>query len=137
MPDVTEIYLNLPVDDLDRSRTFYRALGFQIDDQSSDETVVMCKASDTINVMLLTKPFFQRFTAAEIADTATHAGVIVSLRLPTREAVDELQAKALAAGGGPSKGDLQEGGLYARSFRDPDGNHWEAMYYAGGTDATT
>lgn len=123
----TEIYLNLPVADLDRAQTFYRALGFEIDERFTDENASMVRISDTIYLMLLVKPFFQRFTDAAIADTAATVGGIYCISVPDRAAVDELQRTALAAGAGPSKADLEDGPMYSKSFRDLDGHHWEIL----------
>jgi predicted lactoylglutathione lyase len=54
--------------------------------------------------------------------------VINCLSAGSREEVDELQAKALEAGGKPWQPVQDHGVMYGSSFTDPDGHVWEAMW---------
>src|SRR5438445_258029 len=58
MADQKMIFVNLPVDDLHRSKTFYESLGFRNEPKFTNEAAAMMVLSDTISVMLLTKPFY-------------------------------------------------------------------------------
>lgn len=124
----TLIFVNLPVSDLERSKSFYSALGFEINPQFTDENAACIVISDTIFVMLLVKPFFSSFTSKEIADTSTAVAAINALSSDSREEVDALADKALAAGGAQTNEPQDLGSMYSRSFQDPDGNMWETVW---------
>lgn len=93
------IFVNLPVEDIDASRKFYTALGYSINEQFSDESTASVVISDTIIAMLLTKEKYAQFTKKEIADARKSSEVLLALSAESREKVDELVEKALAAGG--------------------------------------
>lgn len=85
--------------------------------------------SDDVSIMLATESFFKGFIAPQdIADTATTREVIVGLSAETREQVDELVGKALAAGA-LGLGEAQDDGfMYMRGFRDLDGHQWSFIH---------
>lgn len=124
----TKIFVNLPVQDLARSKAFFTQLGYSFDDRFSDENAACLVISDDIFAMLLTEPFFKTFTKKEIADSRTSTETIIALSTDSRAQVDELADRALAAGG-RAAGDPQDHGfMYVRSFNDPDGHHWEVLW---------
>jgi len=96
---INHIFLNLPVADLQRSVAFFKALGFTQNPQFSDETAACIVISDAISVMLGTHAKFREFTPKAVCDTSQAVEVLISLSCESREQVDELVAKALAAGG--------------------------------------
>lgn len=124
----TLIFVNLPVSDLERSKSFYTALGFEINPQFTDENAACIVISDTIFVMLLVKSFFSNFTSKQLADTSTTAAAINALSADSREGVDALADKAIAAGGAQSNDPQDMDFMYSRSFEDPDGNLWEIVW---------
>ena len=121
------IFVNLPVRDLAASRRFYTSLGFGVNEQFSDDEVVCITVSDTIIVMLLTERRFATFITTQIADARTTTEVLNGLSAETRAEVDELVERALAAGG-TAREPIEDGGMYGRSFTDPDGHVWEVIY---------
>lgn len=121
------IFVNLPVNDLDASKKFFTELGYTINPQFSDENAASVVISDTIVAMLLTKPFYATFTDKEIADAAKTSEVLVCLSAESREKVDDLVEKAIAAGG--TAGRTQDHGfMYGRGFDDLDGHTWEITW---------
>ncbi|MFF7446886.1 MULTISPECIES: VOC family protein [unclassified Streptomyces] len=122
------IFLNLPVDDLDASKTFFTALGYSINAQFSDENAASVVISDTIIAMLMTKPFYATFTDKEIADARKTSEVLICLSAESREKVDELVDRAVAAGGTASDKVQDPGFMYGRSFDDLDGHTWEVVW---------
>ncbi len=124
------IFLNLPVIDLARSIAFYEAIGARKEPKFSNKAAAMMVISDNISVMLLTHPFYAGFTAKPIADAHETSQVLLCLSRDSSEAVDEIVAKAGAAGGRVDVGPKQDmaGMMYGRSFEDPDGHHWEPMW---------
>jgi len=57
------IFVNLPVRDLVASRAFYTALGFSINEFSSDDRTVSVVVDDTIVVALHTRDRFAELVA--------------------------------------------------------------------------
>jgi len=123
-----KIFVNLPVADLEASKSFFSALGFAIDPQFTDENAACVVISDTVCTMLLTKPFFEGFTGTSTHDPHEGVGSILALGLESRAAVDELADRALAAGAKPTKDPDDQGFMYGRSFADLDGHRWEAFW---------
>ena len=124
------IFVNLPVEDLGKSKTFYEALGARNEPKFSNEAAAMMVFSDTIHVMLLTKPFYATFTTKPIADAHAGSQVLLCLSCDSAAEVDKLVDAAAANGGKADPGPKQEMGgvMYGRSFEDPDGHHWEPMW---------
>ena len=124
----TMIFVNLPVKDLERSKEFYAKLGYATNPQFSDENATNVIISDTIWLMLLTEPFFRTFTNKDVVDGTAATEAIIGLSADSREAVDALADKAVAAGAGPSKEPADVVFMYSRSFADPDGHLFEIIW---------
>ena len=124
----TQIFVNLPVKDLNKSVEFFTKLGFSFNPQFTNEDATMMIIEENISVMLLVEKFFRTFTSKEIADSTKSTEVIVSLSADSREVVDEMVDKAIDAGAATPKEPINEQGMYGRSFEDLDGHHWEYMY---------
>ncbi len=123
----TQIFVNLPVADLEKSKAFYTQLGFTINAQFTDENASCVVISDTIYVMLLTHEFFRRFTPKDIVDARIATEAINAISAESRPGVDDLADRALAAGGSQTNPPQDEGFMYSRSFSDLDGHLWEVM----------
>ncbi|MQA86028.1 MAG: hypothetical protein GEV03_15720 [Streptosporangiales bacterium] len=124
----TKIFVNLPVKDLDRSKDFYTELGYSINPQFTDENAACVVITDDIYAMLLVQPFFKNFTKKDIVDATKRVEAIVALSTDSKQEVDELVGKALAAGGQPGDFSMDDDFMYGRSFQDPDGHNWEVFY---------
>ena len=122
------MFLNLAVEDLQRSIAFFRDLGFEFDQRFTDETATCMVVSDHAFVMLLVRDRFRDFTKRELADPHTHTEAITALSAESREDVDELVEKALGAGGSAANDPMDMGFMYGRSFYDPDGHLWEVVW---------
>lgn len=123
-----KVFINLPVADLPKSLAFYQALGFANNPQFSDDTAACIVISDTIYVMLGTHDKFRQFTPKDICDTSKAVEVLLNLSCDTKEEVDSLVAKALAAGGSTYDEPEDLGFMYSHSFVDPDGHGWGIFY---------
>jgi predicted lactoylglutathione lyase len=131
MPDSKQrmIFPNLAVKDLDRSVAFFTQLGFTFDERFTDETATAMVVSDQAVVMLLTRERFSEFTGKQLVDSGTHIETMIAVSAESRQEVDELADKALASGGSPASDPVEMGDfMYARSFNDPDGHHWEVVW---------
>lgn len=124
----TKIFVNLPVKDLKKSIEFFTKLGFTFNPQFTDETATCMIISDNIFAMLLVEGRFKDFTKKEVADARKSTEVILALDAESREKVDEIVTKAIAAGGLTYMDPQDHGWMYLRSFADLDGHQWEIAY---------
>ncbi len=122
------IFVNLPVADLPAARTFYEAIGAVNNPMFTDETAACMVLSDTIHVMLLTHDRFAQFTPRKIADAHAVSEVLIAISEDSREGVDDITDRALAAGGTEPRERQDFGFMDSRSFADPDGHIWEPMW---------
>jgi uncharacterized protein len=123
-----QIFVNLPVKDLAKSITFFKALGFAFNSQFTDETAACMVISDDIYAMLLTHDKFRQFTPKAIADATTTSEVLTCISQESRDAVNKLVDDALKAGATKLREPQDYGFMFERSFQDPDGHIWEIMW---------
>lgn len=66
-----EIWINLPVKDVNKSKTFFTEIGFYLNQKhkDSDEASSLVVGNKGIIVMLFVEATFKGFTKNEIADT--------------------------------------------------------------------
>jgi predicted lactoylglutathione lyase len=124
----TSIFVNLPTSDLDRSKAFYEALGFSINPLFTDENAACVVLSENIYFMVLTSSYLGTFTDKQIVDPKTHAQALIALSRDSRDEVDVVLAKGLAAGGSEPRDAQDYGFMYSRDLEDPDGNILEFLY---------
>jgi predicted lactoylglutathione lyase len=122
------IFLNLPVKDVEASKRFFCSLGFGFNPQFSDDNCACLVVEENIFIMLLSRERFSEFINGDVADAEEVTEVLTCLSVDSRDAVEDLLHKALAAGGKPWKPVRDEGNMYGCSFQDIDGHVWEMMY---------
>jgi predicted lactoylglutathione lyase len=123
-----KIFVNLPIDNMERSQAFFRSLGFSFNPQFTNEQGACMVISEDIFAMLLVKPFFQTFTKKAIVDAKTSSEVLVCLSCDSREEVDTLVRKAREAGATVPNAPQDHGFMYAHGFDDLDGHTWELAW---------
>ena len=126
-----QIFVNLPVRDLQRSKDFFASLGFTFDAKFTNENGASMVVADNIYTMLLEKEFFRTFIDRPLADAKKETGVLVCLSCDSRAQVDETVAKATKAGGKPHRKAQDHGFMYQHAFEDPDGHIWELVHMQG------
>lgn len=124
----SEIFVNLPVKNLPKTKNFFTQLGYSFNAQFTNDDAACMVVSDKIYVMLLTEPFFKGFIKKEIADAHKTTEMLLCLSCESRAHVDELVQKALAAGGKAPMPPQDHGFMYAHGFEDLDGHLWELCY---------
>ncbi len=124
----TLVFVNIPTTELDRSKSFYEALGYTINPLFTDENAACVVVSDTIYVMVLTRDFFQTFTEKQIVDPRVAVQTQIALSCDSRADVDAMMAKGLAAGGTEPVPAQDHGFMYARDLEDPDGNNLSYLF---------
>ncbi|MBZ6197107.1 VOC family protein [Streptomyces olivaceus] len=122
------IFLNLATNDLGAAKRFFTGLGWELNAQFSDDGTASFPVSDAIVVMVHTPQKYREFTKKEIADSAKSSEVLIALSAESREKVDELVEKAVAAGGSVTGETQDHGFMYGRAFDDPDGHTFEVVW---------
>ncbi|MTW11571.1 glyoxalase/bleomycin resistance/extradiol dioxygenase family protein [Pseudoduganella eburnea] len=126
-----QIFVNLPVKNLEKSKAFFAALGYTFNPQFTNENAAsMVIHEDSIYAMLLAEDFFRNFTGKPIVNAHEATEVLVCLSCESREEVDELVRKAVAAGGKTPREPQDHGFMYAHGFEDLDGHTWELVHMA-------
>ena len=123
-----QIFVNLAVDDLPRSKAFFTSLGFGFNPQFSNEQGSCLVLGENTYAMLLVKDFFKTFTDKPIADARRTTEALLCLSSESRAEVDALVARAVAAGGKAPRPVQDHGFMYGHGFEDLDGHIWELAY---------
>jgi predicted lactoylglutathione lyase len=124
-----QIILNLPVKDLEKSKAFFSALGFTFVAKFSGQNAAFMSIVDgTIQAMLTTDAFFQSLTGKPVADAKQANEIVICLSCESREEVDSLIAKAIAAGGSTPHPPEDHGFMYDQGFEDLDGHLWNLVW---------
>src|SRR4051812_11557124 len=124
----TKIFVNLCVNDLNKSKDFFTSLGYTFNPQFTNEQAGCLVISEDIYAMLVTKEYFKTFTKKEVADPAKSTEVLLALSMDSKEKVDQISSKAVAAGGKVARDPSDIGWMYSKSFEDPDGHIWEVFW---------
>lgn len=124
----TRIFVNLPVKNLPRSVAFFTKLGYRFDPRFTDENATCMIVGENIYVMLLVESFFKRFTHKPICDATKSTEAIVALSAESRDEIDDLVARAVAAGATTPRAPEDLGFMYQHGFEDPDGHLWELVH---------
>lgn len=125
----TEVFVNLPVTDLDRTIAFSQALGFEVNwDFTNEKAACIVVDPGHISLMPLTRDFFATFTDKPVAGSATTVQVLTALSVDSRDAVDGMIAKGVAAGGRELFPAQDLGFMSSRDLADPDGNTFEFLW---------
>ena len=126
---VRQIFVNMPVKDLNKTIEFFSKLGFKFNPQFTDENATCMIIDKDAFAMLLVDKFFKTFIPdKEICDTRTSAETLVALTAENRVKVDEMINRAVAAGGTEYRKAQDYGWMYGRAFQDINGHVWEIFY---------
>ena len=127
----SEIYVNLPVKDLKRSVDFFKKLGYTFNQQFTDDNATCMELGGNLYAMLLTEKFFSSFTNKAITDTSQSTEVLTCVACSSKQQVDELVARARAAGAKVPRTAQDHGFMYAHGYEDLDGHTWELVHMTG------
>jgi predicted lactoylglutathione lyase len=124
---IKQTYLNVPVSNLPKSLAFFQALGFSPNPQFTGDAGACIIINETTFVMLLPHARFRDFTSKEICDASKAVEVLFCFSCESQQEVDDLVAKAVAAGGTADKAE-DYGFMYTHGFSDLDGHQWGLAY---------
>lgn len=126
-----QIIINLPVQDLDKSKAFFASLGYSFDPQVSGEQAAMViVAQDRIHVMLTTEDFFQSLIDKPLARARQANEMVLCLTCESRDELESLIARASAAGARIPHPLEDHGFMVDQGFEDLDGHLWNLVWMA-------
>ena len=123
-----KLFVNIPVNDLQRSIEFFESLGFAFNQQFTDATATCMLVGEDAYFMLLTRDRFAGFARRPVGDAATETNATFALSVDSREAVDAMVEKAIAAGGSHAAEPQDHGFMYGHGYQDLDGHIWELVH---------
>jgi predicted lactoylglutathione lyase len=127
---VKQIWLNLPVKNVEKSKTFFAEIGFVFNEQNSTATSA-CMLVGEVNfvVMLFEETLFEGFVQNKLTDTNASSEMLLSIDAQSKEEVDEFAIKVQKAGGNLfAKPAENQGWMYGCGFADLDGHRWNVLY---------
>lgn len=124
---IKQIYVNLPVKDIQKTKEFWTKIGFSVNDQVSDEKAVCIALNDDIQIMFLTEEYFQTFSERPVPNGDT-TQVLVAISLNSREEVDQVVNAAVENGAYQHEEAQDHGWMYQNSFWDINGHGWNVIY---------
>jgi predicted lactoylglutathione lyase len=128
---VKELWINLPVKDVKKSKEFFTQLGFAFNTKygNTEHSAGLTIGTKNIVVMLFAESAFKNFTGNGLTDTKQGNEVLISIDAESKAEVDELAKKAVAAGGTLfGKPSEVQGWMYGCGFADLDGHRWNVLY---------
>lgn len=125
---INQIYVNLPVKDVQKTKEFWMKLGFAINEKFSDENAVcVIMKEDHIYTMFLKEEFFRTFTDRPIANGQT-TQMLLAIGVNSREEVDYMVKTAIENGGSTYSEPQDQSWMYQSAFSDLNGHQWEVMF---------
>lgn len=124
---INQIYVNLPVKNIQKTKEFWTNLGFSVNEQISDDRAVCIIMNDTISIMFLTEEFFETFSERPVPKGDT-TQVLVAIGLESREEVDQVVNAAVANGATQHEEAQDHGWMYQNSFWDINGHSWNVIF---------
>ena len=126
--NINEVYINLPIKNVQKTKAFWEALGFKINEHVvDDKAVCVILKENLINVMFLTEDFFETFSERPVPKGDT-TQVLVAISLNSREEVDEIVNAAVANGAYQHEEAQDHGWMYQNSFWDINGHGWNVVF---------
>ena len=123
-----QIFVNLPIQDMARSQAFFKALGLSFNQRFTNEHGACLEIGENFYAMLLVQPFFQGFTQKTISDAHKSTEVILALSVDSRAEVEDVIARAVAAGATTPNAPQDHGFMFQHGFADLDGHQWEVFW---------
>lgn len=125
---ISEVYINLPIKDVQKTKEFWSKLGFQINEQfSDDKAVCVVFKENSISAMFLIEDYFETFSEKPVPKGDT-TQVLVAISLGSREEVDKVVNTALQNGAYQHEEPQDDGWMYQNSFWDINGHGWNIIF---------
>lgn len=128
---VKQLWLNLPVRDMAKSKAFYAGMGFTLDTSQGDAPDSGCVIVGERHAIVMLFPIerMEHFMGIKAADTSIGSQMLISIDAESREEVEQLAQKAKASGGSVfTEPEEIQGWMYGCGFADPDGHRWNVLF---------
>jgi predicted lactoylglutathione lyase len=127
---VKQIWLNLPVKNVEKAKTFFSEIGFAFNSQhDTPSSACMLVGESKFVIMLFEEGMFEGFVQNSLTDTQSNSEMLISIDAQSKEEVDEFAVKVLEAGGNLfSEPAENQGWMYGCGFADLDGHRWNVLY---------
>lgn len=128
---IKSLWLNIPVKDVAKSRDFFTAIGFRLNEHygNSDQSASLLIGTSDLVLMLWPAEQFKNFTRHEISSTVQGNEVLFSIDAESAEEVDDIISKVEAAGGDIfARPGWNQGWMYGCGFKDLDGHRWNILF---------
>jgi uncharacterized protein len=123
-----QLFINLPVKNLDASMHFYQQLGFTLNPLFTFDNQKCMVWSDHIYLMLQSYDMFQSGNIKNIADPKENTIATFTLPVTSLDQLNEIVDNGLKAGGTEPTPLLDEGFMQVRNIEDLDGHQWGIIY---------
>lgn len=123
-----QVFINLPVKDVEASMNFYLKLGFTINPLFTFDDQKCMVWSDQVYLMLHTYEMFKSGNKKELPDTKHYTIATFTLPVESLERVNEIIDNGLKAGGIEPTPMTDEGFMQVRNIEDLDGHNWGIIY---------
>ncbi len=125
-----QVWANLPVTDVERTRKFYDSLGFKLNgDPKNGQLVSFFAGRDDFIIHFFRVDMFKEASGGDAADLSLGNEIMYTIGANSREEVDTWAEQVVEAGGSlfaePAK---MQNNWYGCGFSDPDGHKWNVFY---------
>lgn len=128
---VKQVWLNIPVKDLQKSKAFFKSIGFRsnpMHEQNPHIGSFYIGTNDFV-LMLFPEAAFSRIVHHSVADAGHGKEMLINIDAESREEVDAMAETVRQAGGKifaePAEA---EGWMYVLGFEDLDGHRWAVLH---------
>lgn len=123
-----QIFINLPVKEIEASMKFYMQLGFKVNPLFTFDDQKCMVWTDQIYLMLQTIEMSKKGENKNIADSRSFRIATFTLPVESLDKVNEIMEKGLKAGGTEPTKPIDEGFMQIRNIEDLDGHKWGIVY---------
>lgn len=126
-----QVWLNLPVKNIEKSKKFFREIGFRENPMHKEATHLgsFFIGENDFTLMLFPEATMSSYTGKTVPDTSRTSEMLINLDAASREEVDAFADTVKKAGGDVYYEPTEvEGWMYITSFADLDGHRWSMLY---------
>lgn len=126
---ISNLWINLPVKNLETSVNFFKKLGFVDQSVKLNNTESFRLEIGKVVIMLFQESKFKEFIHYELSNPKRGSEMLLSIEVDSREEVDKIFENVNSAGGTEfAQPKEKDGWLYGAGFLDPDGHRWNLLF---------
>lgn len=123
------VWLNLPVKDLDKTDKFYKSIGFKPNGKKykNEQLVSFLAGTNKVVVHFFKQKIFEKFTGTKACNTSKSSEIIITIGSKTKKEIEKITDKVEKAGGKVIAKPNRYDGYFGSTFSDPDGHKWNFL----------